>query len=184
MARRKGNPLIGLILMLALFAYALEHWRVWLPLAALIVGARWAMRRARDRRVQRDLGGLTLEDLDQMTGSQFELWITETLRAAGIEANNIRHSGDFGVDVIAVIGKVRIGIQAKRYASNVGNDAVQQALAGCDYHSCQVAAVVTQAGFTKAARAQADRGHYPVVLVDRPNLRRFVRLLQDTVSRL
>lgn len=184
MARRKGNPLVGLILVLAVIAYALENWKVWLPWAAVIAVVLWAMNSVFTRRAQLKHKRLTLEDLDRMSGSEFEKWVTDSLTSSGITAENIRDSGDFGVDVIADIDGVRVGIQAKRYASNVGNDAVQQAIAGCDYHSCQVAAVVTQAGYTKAARAQADRGHYPVVLVDRANLHQLVSLLQDAAAQI
>lgn len=133
-----------------------------------LAGLAWLRhcRACQDRRSREDM----LLRLDGMDGGQFEGWITLQLVAAGIPARDIRQSGDFGVDILADLTGVKIGIQAKCYAGRVGNDAVQQALAGCDYHGCAVAAVVTQSSFTTAAQAQAKAGRHPVILVDRSRL--------------
>jgi len=126
--------------------------------------------------------GHSLEELDTLSGSEFEDWIAATLEADGIATENIQLSGDFGVDVIASIGGKRVGIQAKRYAQNVGNDAVQQVLGGCDVHGCEVAAVVTQAQFTKAARTQAGHARIPIALIGRKKLPRMAKILRELVS--
>ena len=118
-----------------------------------------------------------LAELDAMDGAEFERWITRRLTAAGHFARDLRQSGDFGVDVLAEIAGLRLGIQAKRFAGGVGNAAVQEVLAGCDYHRCAVAAVVTQSRFTPAAREQAGRAHLPVLLVDRDRVLDFEAVL-------
>jgi len=136
-----------------------------------------ARRRAAERRRQRQLG-YSLQDLDQLSGAEFENWVTEVLNAASIPAENIRDTGDFGVDVVANVDGTRVGIQVKRYASSIGNRAVQEALAGSGYHDCALAAVVTQSTYTRAAREQASRARVPVLLVDRENIHDLAGLLR------
>ncbi|MEO1337307.1 MAG: restriction endonuclease, partial [Myxococcota bacterium] len=115
----------------------------------------------------------TLDELDQLTGHEFEAWVADTLEDFGLKISMTPASGDFGVDVIAEYEGRRIGIQAKkRVGKNIGNAAVQQVNAGADYYRCRYAAVVTQSYFTKAARAQANGLTRPCVLIGRAELDR------------
>ena len=159
------------------FAYPVAG--IVLALLAGVVAVAWAAeqkRRAKNRQ-QRQLG-YSLDDLDQLSGAEFEVWVTSVLENSGISAENIRDRGDFGVDVIATVGRTRVGIQVKRYAKSVGNSAVQEALAGSGYHNCSLAAVVTQAKFTRAARQQAERARVPVLLIDRANIHDLAQLVR------
>lgn len=124
---------------------------------------------------------LSLEAIDQLDGFAFERWVIAMLEADGHRCVNVRDRGDFGVDLVAHIDAVPVGFQTKRYAGNVGNAAVQQVLAGCDYYGCAVAAVVTQSYFTAAAREQAAHGRYPVILVDRDGLMAFGETVREAV---
>lgn len=133
--------------------------------------AQAAARRAR-------LLGYDLEDLDGLSGAEFEAWIAEVLQVAGFRTEDIRTSGDFGVDVIAEESGIRFGIQAKRYSSNVGNSAVQEANSGAQFHGCDLAAVVTQAGFTRAAIAQAERSRPPCLLIGRDEIHEMAERLR------
>lgn len=127
--------------------------------------------------------GYGLEDLDGLSGKDFEAWISAVLRAEGFSTRDLQASGDFGVDVVAELDGVRFGIQAKRYRSNVGNSAVQEANAGADYHDCQISAVVTQSGFTRAAREQASRLDRPCLLIGRAEIGDLARHLRAAMSR-
>ena len=89
------------------------------------------------------LRGSSLAEIDAFSGADFESWVTAVLWDADIPAENIRDRGDFEVDGVATPGGVRVGIQVKRYAKSVRNDAVQQALAGSAYPGCALAAVVS-----------------------------------------
>jgi len=174
MGRKKTAGGAGCLAGLLLLAWAFNNLNTLIP---TIVGVSilWiAFSTFLSQREKKWLGGLRLEDLDNLSGADFEKWISARLESEGISAENIQHSGDFGVDVIATVGNVRIGIQAKRYSKNVGNDAVQQAVSGSDYHDCQAAAVVTQAGFTKAAAAQAKKARLPITLVGRRDISKLV----------
>lgn len=94
---------------------------------------------------------LTIDDVDLMGGTEFESAVCALFKAMGYAVHATRQSGDQGIDVIAEKGAVKIGIQAKCYASAVGNGAVQEAVAGKVFYGCGKAMVVTNSTFTKSA---------------------------------
>lgn len=176
------SPLSWLIYLLTVAALALllrPYWREALLAFACtaFVAAGWILLAAPRPRPRLDDPGL-LARIDAMSGLDFEAWIVEQLQAAGHPVHNVRDSGDFGVDVITRMVGLTLGLQPKRYQGRVGNDAIQQALAGCDYHGCQVAVVLTQSSFTAPAREQAARARHPVLLIERPQLLAFVEVLE------
>ena len=101
-----------------------------------------------------------------MDGFEFEELTCDILVANGFEiAESTQNSGDFGVDVIAQRDGIIYAIQCKRYNGPVGIDAVQQVYAGRDFYECNVAIVLTNSYFSKAAQRLADK--IGVVLWDR-----------------
>lgn len=105
-------------------------------------------------------------DFDDMDGFEFEELTCDILVANGFEiAESTQSSGDFGVDVIAERDGVIYAIQCKRYKGPVGIEAVQQVYAGRDFYECNVAVVLTNSYFSKAAQRLADK--IGVVLWDR-----------------
>ena len=179
---KKNEVSTGALLALGLIALFVAYPAIGVGVVLVVgVGAfawRAEQRREAQRRAERLLG-YSLGDLDGLTGAEFEKWVTAVLEGAGIPAENIRDRGDFGVDVVASVGRVRVGIQVKRLSGSVGNSAVQEALAGSSYHDCSLAAVVTQSRFTSAARKQAARARVPVLLVDRKRIHDLARLVQE-----
>ncbi len=115
---------------------------------------------------------MTLDDLDRLDGTAFETWIAAMLREAGFRVRATTKGHDFGVDLVAERNGLRIGIEAKRRGAKVANDVVRSVVAGCQFHRCDVAAVVTQSAFTAAAERQAKAAELPVVLVGRRDLLR------------
>ena len=81
----------------------------------------------------------------------FEEACAAQMRALGWEANTTGGSGDQGIDVEACKKGVRVVIQCKLYSQAVGNGAVQQAVAGKQFAKAHIAAVVSNAGFTRKA---------------------------------
>ncbi len=181
MARRKGTKGITPALLAAGVLAVVSAIRLEVAALLLVAGLGlyfyWSRYSAQRRRDQ--LCGYSLGEIDELTGAEFEEWVTTVLESAGMPSENIRHSGDFGVDVVTTVGTTRVGIQAKRYSSSVGNSSVQQALAGSGYHGCELAAVVTQSRFTSAAREQASRARVPVLLVDRENIHDLAGLVRE-----
>ena len=92
-----------------------------------------------------------------MSGTQFEIFVADLLRAMGYNATVLGGSGDQGVDVIVTYQGKRVAVQCKNYGKAVGNKPVQEVYAGSRYHGCNDAWVIAPAGFTKGAVELAER---------------------------
>ncbi len=95
-------------------------------------------------------------DSAPVNGHDFERWVATELIRFGWEARVTTGAGDQGIDVIASKLGVSVGIQCKRYNSAVGNKSVQEALSGKQYYGLDVAAVLTNATYTKSAYRLAE----------------------------
>jgi hypothetical protein len=111
--------------------------------------------------------------VDSMSGVDFEIAVAEVYRSLGYTVTVTKASGDFGVDVIAEKGGVKLAIQTKRYQGAVGVDAVQEAASGATYYSANRAVVVTNSSFTAPAIEFA--GRVGVELVGRASLAKLWR---------
>ncbi len=118
----------------------------------------------------------TMTAVDKMTGAEFERFLVKLFKRLGYKTQHVgAGGGDFGADLVLEKDKVKIAVQAKNYDSNrVGNDAVQQAIAGASYYDCEQAMVVTNSTFTKAAKQQASGANLQVTLWDRKHLERAI----------
>ena len=95
---------------------------------------------------------------DYMEGHDFETYCAELLQKTGFDSVEVTPgSNDQGIDIIAYQHGIKFGIQCKRYSSDVGNKAVQEAFAGSTYYHCNVAAVLTNQHFTTQAKDLAKR---------------------------
>ena len=94
----------------------------------------------------------------------YENSVATTLKEMGFEVHTTKASGDQGADVLAQKNGISFAIQCKMYSKPVGNKAVQEANAGRDFYSCDYGVVVSNAGFTKAARQAAHACN--VILLD------------------
>lgn len=112
---------------------------------------------------------ITIDDIDLMTGTEFEQFIADHFRRMGYSASVTKQSGDQGVDIIAEKNGIRIGIQAKCYGGAVGNAAVQEVVAGKNYYHVDKVMVITNNYFTPAAIQLAQANN--VVLWDRAILK-------------
>ena len=88
-------------------------------------------------------------------GIAYERFCAGKLTAAGWSARATPASGDQGVDILAERDGTRLVVQCKRYGKPVGNGAVQEITAAARHWSSDMAAVVSNAGFTPAARKLA-----------------------------
>ena len=95
------------------------------------------------------------EDINLLSGVEFESLCKDKLEKANWQITTTVASGDQGVDLIATKGGTRVCIQCKRFASPVGNSAVQEITAGKLHWHGTHAVVVSNAGFTKSAQALA-----------------------------
>jgi len=102
-----------------------------------------------------------LEDVDEMTGWEFERWLAQFFERVGFDVKRTPYRGDFGADFVLTWNGVRIAVQAKRSRRQVGVSAVQEVVAAKAYYGCEQAMVVTNGYFTEQAiilaRANAVR---------------------------
>lgn len=94
--------------------------------------------------------------VDEMNGMEFEEYCVQLLKKLGfISVQRTPGSGDQGVDIIANKDDIKYAIQCKRYATPVGNNSVQQVVAGKKLYKCHVAVVLTNSSFTDSAKELA-----------------------------
>ena len=117
----------------------------------------------------------TMDDVDLMTGAEFEEFVGLLFKKMGYSSRVTKQSGDQGLDVIALKNGKKIGIQAKCYSGTVGNSAVQEAVAGKSFYSCDKVIVITNNYFTPAAIELAQSND--VILWNRDMLKEKIREL-------
>lgn len=93
--------------------------------------------------------------VDTMSGTTFEKFLVSVFAREGYIVKLVGGKGDFGADLILRRGDHKIVVQAKRYAGNVGLDAVQEVAGARAHYKADEAIVVTNSHYTTAARALA-----------------------------
>tara|TARA_Y100001954_G_scaffold43679_1_gene45255 strand:- start:98 stop:610 length:513 start_codon:yes stop_codon:yes gene_type:complete len=93
---------------------------------------------------------------EDMSGEDYEIYCGRILQEAGWNVEQTQASNDQGIDLIAQIEDLKVCIQCKRYSNPVGNKAVQEVIAGKAFYNGTHAVVVSNAGFTKAAKSLAE----------------------------
>lgn len=109
-----------------------------------------------------------IEEVDQMTGRQFEEYLGALFSSKGYNIKYTPASGDYGADVILTKGQDVIVVQAKRYKSRVGVKAVQEVIPAIKMYKATEAWVITNSTYTKQALTLAR--HNQVRMIDREDL--------------
>lgn len=114
----------------------------------------------------------------ELSGVEFEDQVARVARSCGVPVIMTPVTGDFGVDLILGKRPNRLAVQCKRQSRPVGAGAVQQVVAGAPMHDCANTMVVTNHGFTPAARKLAEQhGCELVGRAELPRLRSVIRRL-------
>ena len=87
-----------------------------------------------------------------LTPLGYEALCEKIMRDQGWVTTLTSRSGDQGIDVLARKNRTSVVIQCKLYSKPIGNDAVQQALAGKAFSGATHAAVVSNQPYTSSAR--------------------------------
>jgi Holliday junction resolvasome RuvABC ATP-dependent DNA helicase subunit len=119
-------------------------------------------------------------DLDGLSGVEFEKLITSLLGSMGFQAEMTRATGDGGIDIVAQLDRPILGgrylIQCKRFAAPVGAPTVREFYGAVVADRKAVKGIlITTAGFTDQAREFAE--NLPIEFIDR---RRLDVLLADS----
>lgn len=171
--RRKSDPLSGVIVLAVLLAMS---W--WVNnvgglgslFAVIIVAAlaffaiRWWFR----QKAQERLAASGIYDVDRMTGEVFEEFLLSLFRSKGYRGSLTPKQADYGADLLLEKDGRKIVVQAKRWDTLVGVDAVQQVLGALRYYNAPTGIVITNSDFTENAYQLANKS--PVELWNRTKL--------------
>lgn len=123
-----------------------------------------------------------LEDIDKMSGEEFEHYIANLISYFDFKKIRVSsYSNDKGLDVYAEQDKIRYGFQCKRWGKNVTLAAVQEIYTAKDLYELDKIIVITNSGFTKAAIDAAIK--LDVILIDRKRLGEMIRNIQPAKTR-
>ena len=121
-----------------------------------------------------------LEQIDSLSGVEFELLLKKLYEMQGYNAAITKKSHDYGADlVLEKKGKISI-VQAKCYGKNVGIKAVQEIVAAKPHYKASDAFVATNRHFSKDAVVLAIE--HNVKLIDRDVLMALVRKFRPTIE--
>lgn len=122
--------------------------------------------------------GACEQPTEVMSGTEFEDYVARIARSCGVPVIMTPLTGDWGVDLILGRRPDRVAVQCKRLARPVGPGAVQEVVAGAPMQDCTRTMVVSNQGFTPAARRLAElHGCTLVGGSDLPRLRAEIRRL-------
>lgn len=107
---------------------------------------------------------------DVSTGEEFERYVMELFRLAGLNVTDTPPSNDYGADLI-VEDSCKYAIQCKFYSKPVGVKAVQEVIGALSYYNCDYGVVVTNDSFTQQAYNLATSNN--VLLIDGKKLNGF-----------
>lgn len=96
-------------------------------------------------------------DLDEITPFEFENFVSQLFGEMGYEVWRTRKTGDYGIDIIAKKGDMKVGIQTKKFEKGnlVGAPDVQMALGSGFKYDVDKCILITTSDFTPQAREQA-----------------------------
>jgi restriction system protein len=94
-------------------------------------------------------------DVEMMDGHEYERHCARLLQSMGWAITLTPTTGDHGADLVATHGAVRLIVQCKKYATPVGNSAVQEVHSASTLYNGNAACVVAPSGYTKQARIAA-----------------------------
>ena len=137
-----------------------SHWWVWLLIFAIVFISFLAVRSVVRKKTR-------MRQIDRMTGEEFERYLALKFKGMGYGVRQTKKTGDYGADLILTDKKTKekIVVQAKRYAGNVGVEAIQQVSAARLHYDADAAFVVTNSYFTRGAETLAATND--VALFDR-----------------
>lgn len=92
-----------------------------------------------------------IAEIDQMSGTMFELLLLETFRKSGYGGKTTQEYGDYGADLLLVKDNVKYVVQAKRWNQKIGLKAIQEIVAAIKHYKADKGMVITNNFFTKNA---------------------------------
>lgn len=121
------------------------------------------------------LSSITLDNIDSLSGVEFEDFMYYLLTNLGFKVTRTKRSHDYGADLIINLKNRIIVVQCKLYNNHsVGNSAVQEIYTATNYYNAQLGMIVTNSFFSKPAISLAEKSG--IKLWNRENLDRIINL--------
>jgi restriction endonuclease Mrr len=95
------------------------------------------------------------DEINYMSGVEFERFMADVFRQKGYGVQSTRASGDQGVDLLLDIDDKKVAVQLKRWTAPVGNAVVGATFAGIAHYGADEGWIITTSTFTRSARALA-----------------------------
>ncbi|MCB8817395.1 restriction endonuclease [Desulfosporosinus shakirovi] len=99
---------------------------------------------------------LGINNIDKMTGREFEQRLEVLFGDLGYSVKLTPESGDYGADLVVDNASGKTVVQAKRYSHPVGVSAIQELTSSMAYYSAKNAIVVTNNYCTPQAKELAS----------------------------
>ncbi|GFZ31984.1 hypothetical protein CSC2_25100 [Clostridium zeae] len=109
-----------------------------------------------------------MNNIDKLSGEDFEEFLALKFKRLGYKVKLTPTTADYGADLVIKKDKSKIVVQAKRWNSKVGVEAVQQVVASMKYYNADRSMVITNSYFTENAKILAK--YNEVELCDRRKL--------------
>jgi len=98
-----------------------------------------------------------MTEIDKMDGRTFENFLAGLFTKMGYSVKQVgSFAGDYGADLIITKDNKVTAVQAKRYKSAVGVDAIREVLGSIKMYKCSNGLVVTNSFFTMQAKRLAQ----------------------------
>lgn len=153
------------------------HYRELLPfiviIACILLVLRQVLKTEKTKRHYRFVNTTVYPDANTIKGLNFEKHVATILKNNGYTKVRLTERYDYGVDIIALKGGTRFGVQVKCYTGLVGADAVRQVVTGLAHYQCEQAMVITNSDYTTVAKTLAKSNE--CILIDGKQLRKLER---------
>ncbi|MGN7309699.1 restriction endonuclease [Alkalicoccobacillus gibsonii] len=111
----------------------------------IVGGLLWFILRLKKRK-RYDVAKITMKDIDQMSGHDFEDYLLVLFTAIGYETFITKKSRDYGADLVFMNEQEqKVLVQAKRYQAKLGLTCVQEIHAAKSFYQADAALVITSA---------------------------------------
>ncbi len=119
-------------------------------LAVLFLQAKKIFNKLRKQQINRFLRNITIDNINSLSGSEFEEFLYYLFLNIGFEVTLTPKSHDYGADLILKIHNKTIVVQSKLYTSHsIGISSVQEVYSSIKYYTADLGVVVTNSKFTK-----------------------------------
>ncbi|MDD7792882.1 restriction endonuclease [Clostridium sp. 'White wine YQ'] len=162
--------IIFLYLIIFIYFYIYKKQKV-LPIVALILIILFYVN-FKNRRIEK-LRNATFNEIDIMSGEEFEEYLQVKFKDLGYKCKLTPRTADYGADLILKNFKGKKVVQAKRWKSIVGVEAIQQVVASMRYYKATEAMVVTNSYYSENAKKLAKVNN--VLLWDRRDIDKLIK---------